>query len=101
MKMKGYTASSGRFCQAATSGIIFSVILVTNSGEISTSYRLLICSAMSRWLMPQAYRDRILSSMPSTLRLYFPMILGSKEPLRSRGTLMSTSPSWVLMVFFP
>lgn len=38
MKMNGYTFSRGRFCHAVTSGIIFSVIFVIRSGEISTSY---------------------------------------------------------------
>ena len=37
MEINGYTRSSSRFCQATTSGIIFSLILVTSSGEISTS----------------------------------------------------------------
>ena len=60
MKMKGYTLSNGRFCQVVTSGMIFSLIFVTSSGEISTSYSSLICSAMSRWLIPQAYSARIL-----------------------------------------
>ena len=32
---------------------------------------------LSRWLMPQAYRDRILSSMPSALRSYLLIIFGS------------------------
>ena len=32
---------------------------------------------MSRWLIPQAYRDRILSSMPSALRSYLLIIFGS------------------------
>ena len=50
----GSIAHAAMLAQALTSGIIFSLILLTNSGEISTSYRLLICSAMSRWLMPQA-----------------------------------------------
>jgi hypothetical protein len=45
--------------------------VLTSSGDISTSYRLLICSAISLWLMPHAYSDNILSSMPSPLRLYF------------------------------
>ncbi len=35
----GYTASKGRFCHAVTSGIIFSLILLASSGE------------MSRWLI--------------------------------------------------
>ena len=45
---KGINTCKGRFCQALTSGAIFSLILLTSSGEISTSYRLLIGSAMSR-----------------------------------------------------
>ena len=69
-----YTASRGRFCHAVTSGMIFSLILLTSSGEMSTSYRLLICSEMSRWLIPLAYSPRIFSSIPSAFRLYLPMI---------------------------
>ena len=91
MKMNGYTASKGRFCHAVTFGMTFSVIFVTRSGEISTSYKSLICSAISRWLIPQEYSARIFSSIPSAFRLYFPMIFGSKLPFRSRDTLMSTS----------
>ena len=45
----------------------------------------LICSAISRWLIPQEYSARIFSSIPSAFRLYFPMIFGSKLPFRSRG----------------
>ena len=33
MNTNGYTGSKGRFCQAATSGMIFSLIFVTSSGR--------------------------------------------------------------------
>lgn len=56
------------------SGMIFSVTFVTSSGDISTSYSSLICSAMPRWLIPQEYRDRIFPSILSAFRLYLPMI---------------------------
>lgn len=59
---------------ARFSDYIFSLILPTSSGNISTSYRLLICSAMSCCLIPQAYRVRIFSSILSALRSYSPMI---------------------------
>ena len=96
----GYTASSGRLCHAVTSDMIFSLILLTSSGEMSTSYRLLICSEMSRWLILQAYNPRIFSSIPSAFRLYLPMICGSYSPFRSRRTFTSTAPSCVFTVFF-
>ena len=64
----------------------------TNSGEISTSYRLLICSEISRWLIPQAYSPKIFSSIPSVFRLYLPMICGSYSPFRSLGNLYFHRP---------
>ena len=44
--------------------------------------------------------ERIFSSIPSTLRLSLPIILGSYSPFLSLGTLISSSPICVFIVFF-
>lgn len=72
----------------------FLLILVISSGEISTSYSFLICSAISCWLNLQKYKARVFSFMLSAFWPYLSIIFGSKLPFRSRSTLMSTLPSW-------
>jgi hypothetical protein len=54
---------------------------------------------MSRVVSPREYNDRIMSSILPIRRARFGTIVGSNEPLRSRGTLNSMGPLTVDTVF--
>ena len=94
----GYTASSGRPCQAATSSSTASVTRLTRSGETSTAYICCRCCWISRTLIPRAYIDTILSSKPAKRRECLGTSCGSNEPARSRGISSRTAPSSVSTV---
>ena len=53
----GYTHSKGRLCQALTSSITPSVILLINDSLISASYNSWSCCLISERLIPLAYKD--------------------------------------------
>src|ERR1017187_5052255 len=95
----GYTASSGRFCQARTSSSTASVTLEMRVGLTSTPYISSRCPWMSRVVMPRAYIDRILPSKPAMRVWPFGMIWGSNVASRSRGVMTSISPNSPFKVF--
>jgi hypothetical protein len=49
--------------------------------------------------MPREYSDSTTELMLLSRRVFFGTIAGSNEPLRSRGTAISTGPLTVLTVF--
>ncbi len=97
--MIGQIASSGRFCQVASSSATASLTLLIRSGETSTSYMAARWERMSRTLMPRAYNEGICSLNPASRLACLGTSLGVKEPLRSRGTATVTAPASVSTVF--
>src|ERR1022692_3491520 len=91
-------ASSGRTCQARISSRHSSVIFEMVSCEISMPIVRWQCRAISRTLIPPAYKLITVSLIPAVRRTPFGISAGSNVPARSRGTLMLTGPASLLSV---
>ncbi len=99
MNITGYTESSGRACQSAISSTILSVILEMVSFETLAPYTSARWALTSPVVIPFAVNDSTIWSTPFNRRWRFFTITGSKLPSRSRGTLTSTGPIFVVTVF--
>ena len=83
----GYISSNGRFWHSSILYITFSVTRDINEGDISTPYISSKVNAISRVLIPLAYKANIWSANILALRYPFFTIIGSKLELWSREVL--------------